>query len=82
MAQLQGEFTDRQIAMQAVEKLRAMDIPDEEIVVNQEVKGDNARYILSAEVPDGQFSTAQALVNAVISGAGTVQETDGMATGG
>ena len=73
MAQLQGTFRDESTALQAVQKLRAMDIPDEDIVISHEGKGPDAYVLVTAEVPDGQFSAAQAVVNAALAGGGTTQ---------
>ena len=63
MAQLMGTFKDEQAALSAANRLRAMDIPDEDIVVSREGKGADAYVLLTAEVPDHQFSAAQAVVN-------------------
>ena len=68
MAQLQAQFTDERTARAAVEKLRAMDIPDSDIVLSREGKGADAKFLLTAEVPDGQFSAAQAIVNSAAGG--------------
>ncbi|HET9517825.1 MAG TPA: hypothetical protein VFO77_08880 [Actinoplanes sp.] len=69
MAQLQGTYKDEAAARRAVERLRAMDIPDEDIVLSREGKDADGYYLLSAEIPDGQFSAAQAIVNAPAAGA-------------
>jgi len=66
MAQLEGVFTDERAALEAVEKLRAMDVPDGDIVLSREGKGNDARFVLTAQVPEGQFSAAQAVVNAAL----------------
>jgi hypothetical protein len=73
MAQLQGTFRDDSTALQAVQRLRAMDIPDEDIVISHEGKGADAYVLVTAEVPDGQFSAAQAVVSAAVAGGGVAQ---------
>jgi hypothetical protein len=65
MAQLQGQFNDERTARQAVERLRAMDIPDEDIAVSKEGKGDEAYVLVTADVADWQISAAQAVMNVV-----------------
>jgi hypothetical protein len=63
MAQLKGVFADEATARKAVEKLRAMDIPDSDIMLTREGKSADSRILLTAEVPDGQSSAAQAAIN-------------------
>ncbi len=78
MAQLMGTFKDEQAALSAAGRLRAMDIPDEDIVLSHEGKGADAYVLLTAEVPDHQFGAAQAVVNA----AGAQGNVSGAATSG
>jgi len=77
MAQLEGVFTDEATAQSAVEKLRSMDIPDDDIMLSREGSGTDAHFLLTAQVPDGQLSAARAVVGSSSGWSGAVTPVGG-----
>jgi uncharacterized protein YcfJ len=77
MATLNATFRTIQEARNAIEKLRALDIPDEAISLD-ESGADTGGVAVIAQVPDGQAGAARALLDAAAaSGAGAGAPTGG-----